>query len=196
MISAHHRRLVFPPTPSSPCPSCPVVKTESGFTMNCFQSRSGFQKFLAFVLLAAIFPSGLFAEDLPTSTGEDALYQHAAVAADHPLASQAGLEILQKGGNVVDAAVATSFALSVVRPESCGIGGGGFMVLWNAKTQKAVALDYREIAPKAASREMYLNARKANPKNPMPSQNGALAVAVPGHVAGLCYALETYGTLD
>jgi gamma-glutamyltranspeptidase/glutathione hydrolase len=157
--------------------------------MSCFSH-------FAIALLIAILPNSLWAQESPRPEGNEAVYQHAAVAADHPLASQAGLEILRQGGNVVDAAVATSFALSVVRPESCGIGGGGFMVIWNAQTKKAVALDYREVAPKAASREMYLDARKSNPKNPVPSQNGALAVAVPGHVAGLCYALETYGTMD
>lgn len=158
--------------------------------MICFRSR------FVIVLLAAVLPCRLCAQEIAKRQEDGRRYQHAAVAADHPLASQAGLEMLQQGGNVVDAAVATSFALSVVRPESCGIGGGGFMVIWNAKTQKAVALDYREIAPQAASRDMYLNARKANPGNPTPSQNGALAVGVPGHVAGLCHALEKYGTLD
>ena len=124
------------------------------------------------------------------------LYQNGVVAADHPLASQAGLEMLKKGGNVVDAAVATSFALSVVRPSSCGIGGGGFMVIWNAETKTATALDYREIAPKAASPEMYVQAKKQNPDHPEPSRDGALAIGVPGNVAGLCYALEKFGTLD
>ena len=134
--------------------------------------------------------------DHPPEPTAGPVYQHGAVAADHPLASQAGLEMLKKGGNVVDAAVATSFALSVVRPSSCGIGGGGFMVIWDAKTQKAAALDYREKAPAAASRDMYVKARKKNPANPYPSRNGALAVAVPGEVAGLCHALEKFGTLD
>ena len=134
--------------------------------------------------------------ETPAEQPAGPVYQHGVVAADHPLASRAGLEMLQKGGNVVDAAVATSFALSVVRPSSCGIGGGGFMVIWNAKTQKSVALDYREKAPAAASREMYVKARKKNPENPYPSRDGALAVAVPGEVAGLCHALEKYGTLD
>jgi gamma-glutamyltranspeptidase/glutathione hydrolase len=116
------------------------------------------------------------------------LFPHAVVAADHPLASQAGVEIMKQGGNVVDAAVATAFALSVVRPASCGLGGGGFMVIWNAQTKQAIALDYRERAPLQATRLMY--------GEPSQSRVGHLAIAVPGNVAGLCFAVERYGRLD
>ena len=122
-------------------------------------------------------------------------FEHGCVAADHPLASEAGAEMLRRGGNVVDAAVATAFALTVVRPQSCGIGGGGFMVIWNAEEQAAVAIDYRERAPAAATRDMF------SPKNGEKldaglSRRGGLAVAVPGDVAGLCFALENYGTFE
>lgn len=120
------------------------------------------------------------------------IYSHAAVAADHPLASQAGVEVLRAGGNVVDAAVATGFALSVLRPASSGIGGGGFMVIWDAEQQRAVTLDYRERAPQSATKDMYA----APPKGVAPlSEKGGLAVAVPGHVAGLCFAQQKYGKL-
>lgn len=121
-------------------------------------------------------------------------WQHAAVAADHPAASAAGVEVLKKGGNVVDAAVATAAALTVVRPESCGVGGGGFMVIWNARTKKAVALDYRERAPKAATRGMYLKAKRV--VGLKPSQRGHLAVAVPGTIAGWVRAQKHFGKLD
>jgi len=126
----------------------------------------------------------------------DVSYEHAVVAADHEAASLAGVEILKKGGNVVDAAIATGFALAVVRPASSGLGGGGFMVIWDAKKQKAVALDYRERAPAGAKRDMYVDPR--NPRRVIPdaSEHGGLAIAVPGHVAGLCYALREYGSLD
>ncbi len=108
-----------------------------------------------------------------------------AVASDHPLASQAGASILEQGGNAVDAAVATSFALSVVRPFSCGIGGGGFMLI-ASEEMKPVALNYREIAPQNTSPAMYLDHS---------SILGPYAVGIPGTVAGLLDAHERYGTL-
>ena len=118
-------------------------------------------------------------------------YGNGVVAADHPLASLAGLEMLQAGGNVVDAAVASSFTLSVVRPASCGLGGGGFMVIWDAKQQKSIALDYRERAPLASSADMY----KDKAEHETASMRGPRAVGIPGTVAGLCYAAENYGSL-
>ena len=126
---------------------------------------------------------------------EDGLvaYKNAVVAADHPLASQAGIDTLKRGGNFVDAAVATGFALSVLRPASSGIGGGGFMVIWNAETKGATTLDYRERAPLAATRDMFTAA--ASGQEPASSRTGALAAAIPGHVAGLCYAHRKYGKL-
>ena len=135
-----------------------------------------------------------------TATGSCAetglTYEHAVVAADHEAASQAGIEILKQGGNVVDAAVATGFALAVVRPASSGLGGGGFMVIWDARKQQAIALDYRERAPARATRDMYVDPQDTKKIIPDIGEHGALAVAVPGHVAGLCHALREYGSLD
>ncbi len=116
---------------------------------------------------------------------------HGMVAAEHRLASHAGVVILQQGGNAVDAAVATAFAVCVVNPSSCGIGGGGFMLIYLAKSHRAVALDYRETAPARASRDMFVRDGKAVPEL---SRRGGLAVAVPGEVAGLAAALHRYGT--
>lgn len=117
---------------------------------------------------------------------------HGMVAADHRLASQAGLEMLQRGGNAVDAAVAAAFAVGVVNPASCGIGGGGFMLIYLARSGRAVALDYRETAPAAASRDMFVRNGEVVPDL---SRRGGLAVAVPGEVAGLATALRRYGKL-
>ena len=114
------------------------------------------------------------------------------VAADHRLASQAGIEMLQHGGNAVDAAVAAAFALGVVMPSSCGIGGGGFMLIHLGRSGRTVALDYRETAPAAATRGMFVRNGRALPSL---SLRGGLAVAVPGEAAGLAEALRRYGTL-
>jgi gamma-glutamyltranspeptidase / glutathione hydrolase len=114
------------------------------------------------------------------------------VVADSELASAAGMEILKRGGNAVDAAIATAFALSVVDQASSGLGGGGFMVIYRAKDQKSFALDFRETAPQAARRELYTKDGKPAPSL---SLTGALAVAVPGEVAGLVEAQKRFGTL-
>jgi gamma-glutamyltranspeptidase/glutathione hydrolase len=117
---------------------------------------------------------------------------HGMVASEHRLASQAGVEMLKRGGNAVDAAVATAFAVCVLNPSSCGIGGGGFMLIYLARAHRAVALDYREVAPAAATRDMFVRAGKVAPDL---SLHGGLAVAVPGEVAGLSEALRRYGKL-
>jgi len=129
-----------------------------------------------------------------TAAEPGAVYHKVAIAADHPAASEAGLEVHRAGGNVVDVAAAVGFALSVVRPEASGIGGGGFMVVWDAKKRQAVAIDYRERAPAAATADMFLGP-DGEPIAEL-SRFGAKAPAVPHHVAGLCYAVETYGRLD
>src|SRR5262249_26283025 len=117
---------------------------------------------------------------------------HAMVATDEELASRAGVEILQKGGNAVDAAVATAFALAVVEPAAGNIGGGGFMLVRMADG-RASFLDYRETAPGKATRDMYIKPdRKLDTEA---SVIGYKSVAVPGTVAGLALALETYGTM-
>lgn len=114
------------------------------------------------------------------------------VVSDNALATQAGMEILRYHGNAMDAAVATAFALGVVDPASSGIGGGGFMVIYQAKEKKAHALDFRETAPAAAHKDLFMKGGKAAPAL---SLTGALAVAVPGAVAGLGEALKRFGTL-
>jgi gamma-glutamyltranspeptidase / glutathione hydrolase len=115
------------------------------------------------------------------------------VVSANPDASQAGLEMLVKGGNAVDAAVATTFAISVVEPFAAGIGGGGFLLTHQAQTGKVEALDFRERAPIKASRNMYLDAQ--GKVRPNLSQNGYLAVATPGTVAGLYEVHRRYGKL-
>lgn len=110
-----------------------------------------------------------------------------AVVSAHPLASQVGLHILKTGGNAVDAAIATQLALAVVYPGAGNIGGGGFMVA-HLQNGKNVSLDYREKAPAAASRDMYLD-KDGNPLMKL-SQDGHLAAGVPGTIAGLFASLK------
>src|SRR5882672_2470801 len=117
---------------------------------------------------------------------------HGMVTTDEELGSRAGVEILQKGGNAVDAAVATAFALAVVEPAAGNIGGGGFMLVRLADG-RTTFLDYREVAPERATRDMYIGAD--GKLDPEASTVGYKSVAVPGTVAGLELALKTYGTM-
>jgi gamma-glutamyltranspeptidase/glutathione hydrolase len=114
------------------------------------------------------------------------------VVSVHKLASDAGVEVMRAGGNAVDAAVATGFALAVVHPQAGNLGGGGFMLVRFADG-KVKFLDYREKAPAAADRDMYLDAKGEVIKNA--SLVGYKAVAVPGSVAGMAYAQKQWGKL-
>ena len=135
----------------------------------------------------------VFSEAWRFNAGSDAVFgAHAMVASDAPLASAAGVEILKKGGNAVDAAVAVGFALAVAYPEAGNLGGGGYMVIHMADGRSG-ALDYREIAPLAATRDMYLDSTGTLTKN---SVVGPLASGVQGAVAGLTAALKKYGTMS
>lgn len=120
-----------------------------------------------------------------------AVSSQGAVATAHPLASQAGAWALRRGGNAVDAAVAAAFALSVVENQKSGIGGGGFAVLWMSRERLAVVLDFREVAPAGASRDMFLSSGKPDPAL---SRDGGLAVAVPGAVKGYAELARRFGT--
>ncbi len=117
---------------------------------------------------------------------------HGMVAAEHRLAAEAGTEMLRRGGNAVDAAVATALAVGVVNPSSCGIGGGGFMLIYDRAMRQVHALDYRERAPLGARRNMFIRDGHAVAEL---SLLGGLAVAVPGEIAGAFAALDRFGTL-
>ncbi|WP_440453663.1 gamma-glutamyltransferase [Psychrobacter sp. ASPA161_9] len=130
---------------------------------------------------------------------EDAIHhpvwaKNGMVATQEALASNIGLKILKDGGNAVDAGVAVGFALAVTLPRAGNIGGGGFMMIYDAKQGKTVALDYREKAPSSASRDMYLDA-EGNAVSDLSRYHG-LAIGVPGTVAGLLKALEDHGTMS
>ena len=119
--------------------------------------------------------------------------EHGMVVTAQHLASEVGVEILKKGGNAIDAAVAVGYALAVVYPNAGNIGGGGFMTI-RFKDGKSTFLDFRERAPLAATKTMYLD-KDGNPVKGA-SLDGYLAVGVPGSVAGFEMAREKYGTLS
>lgn len=114
------------------------------------------------------------------------------VAADNTLASRVGAEVLEKGGNAIDAAVATALALGVVSPSASGIGGGGFAVIYLAKEKRLLAVDFREVGPAAVTPANYLRDGKPDPSL---SRTGGLAVAVPGELAGLEFLSKRAGVL-
>jgi gamma-glutamyltranspeptidase/glutathione hydrolase len=114
------------------------------------------------------------------------------VVAQEGIAARIGVDILKRGGNAADAAVAVGFALAVTLPRAGNLGGGGFMLIRLAKEQKTIALDYRETAPAATTPEVFLNPQGL--ADPYKSRDSGLAVGVPGTVAGLAYAHARYGS--
>lgn len=115
------------------------------------------------------------------------------VVAQEHLAAEVGAEILAQGGNAVDAAVATGFALAVTFPQAGNIGGGGFMLVYLAEEDRTIALDYREIAPGYAHRDLFLD--EEGQPDPAKSRSSIYASGIPGTVAGLVYAQRNYGQL-
>ena len=167
-----------------------------------------FKRFPLFLALAALMAA--LAASLPAHAqrandpaaaallGNDARFHpviagHGMVAAQERIAAQVGADILLAGGNAVDAAVATGFALAVTHPQAGNIGGGGFMLISLSAAKKIAAIDYRETAPAAAAKNMFLE-ETGNVDRDRARYSRASS-GVPGTVAGLLYALEHYGTL-
>ena len=150
------------------------------------------------VLIALTFGATAYAQVAPVTRpsvitpAQTIMAGNGMVVAQEQRAARIGIEILDRGGNAVDAAVAVGFALAVTYPRAGNIGGGGFMVIHLGKTGEDAAIDYRETAPAAATEKMFLDAKgEADPKK---SRDSALSVGVPGTVAGLALAHEKYGS--
>lgn len=143
---------------------------------------------------AGVAPTGVVKYDLDDVIIHPVHALHGMVSSASALASDIGVDVLRRGGNAVDAAVAVGFALAVAMPNSGNIGGGGFMILHDGKTGKDTAIDFREMAPAGARRNMYLDASGNVITNK--SLFTQAAIGVPGTVAGLTYALEHYGTMN
>src|SRR6187455_782301 len=157
--------------------------------MAMFSARAPLARVFTFLVLALLV-APLQARD---STVPQRGPGHAAIASAYPLASDAGKEILAKGGNAFDAAVAVASALAVVEPSSSGLGGGGFFLLRRAKDGQEIMIDLREMAPGAASRDMYLD-KDGNVIAGL-SRDTALAAGIPGEPAGLAHLAKKYGKL-
>ncbi|ASJ70777.1 gamma-glutamyltransferase [Granulosicoccus antarcticus] len=150
-------------------------------------------------LIATVLSSPVaLAQEAAIYSGADRIHpvwaRQAMVSVQERVAAQIGLDILAKGGNAVDASVAIALAMAVTLPRAGNLGGGGFMMVHEAKTGETKAIDYREMAPASATRDMYLDANgDADSKL---SRFHGLAVGVPGTVAGMQVALDTYGSMS
>lgn len=145
---------------------------------------------LIFASLPAFNQDAIFSA---RSVHHPVIAENGMVASQHPLATQVGVEILKQGGNAVDAAVAVGFALAVVLPRAGNIGGGGFMIVHDAKRKETKAINYREKAPLKATPNMFLDENGEVDK--VRSKYHHQTVGVPGTVAGFALALEKYGTM-
>src|SRR5215510_690181 len=144
------------------------------------------------VLIALLFGSSMSSHPARPE-GPESSYANAAVVSVDPIASNVGIDILKKGGNAVDAAVATAFALAVTWPGAGNLGGGGFMMI-HLKNGEDTAIDYREKAPERATPKMFLNEKGEVDSNK--SDVGYLVIGVPGTVKGLWEASRRHGKLD
>jgi gamma-glutamyltranspeptidase/glutathione hydrolase len=145
---------------------------------------------LTFSTLAIAQQANLSERDIFTPT----IATHGMVVTGEDIAAQIGVEVLQKGGNAVDAAVTIGLVKAVTYPRAGNIGGGGFMLIYSAKTEEIVAIDYREKAPAKATRDMFLD-EKGNVDSDL-SLFSYQSAGVPGTIAGMAMALEKYGTFS
>lgn len=145
------------------------------------------------IFIIILFVCQLLFQLACTESPQPVSAENGMVVSTSSYASKVGVEILKKGGNAIDAAVAVGFALAVTYPSAGNIGGGGFMVI-HLSDGKNTTIDFREKAPLSAFREMYLN--ESGEFVPELSQQGTTSAGVPGSVAGLIYALENFGTLS
>jgi gamma-glutamyltranspeptidase/glutathione hydrolase len=154
--------------------------------------------FALIISLNILIVNRAFAQDFPIHSSDDIFHpviaKNGMVASQEDLATQAGLQVLKEGGNAVDAAVTLGFTLAVTLPHAGNLGGGGFMLVHLEKGNKTIAIDYREKAPLAATRDMFLDENGEPDSNK--SRFSHQAVGVPGTVAGMVLALEKYGTIS
>jgi gamma-glutamyltranspeptidase/glutathione hydrolase len=151
---------------------------------------------IAALVFLCFAPSAVCADQAPLisplATARPVLARHGMVVTQEAAASRVGLDILKRGGNAVDAAVAVGFALAVTLPRAGNLGGGGFMLIHRADLGRTVAIDYREAAPAATTKDVFLDAN--GKADPFRSRYSGLAIGVPGTVAGFELAWRKYGS--
>jgi gamma-glutamyltranspeptidase / glutathione hydrolase len=150
-------------------------------------------QFAALVFLC-FAPASAIADPIisPLATARPVVAKHGMIVSQEAAASRVGLDILKRGGNAVDAAVAVGFALAVTLPRAGNLGGGGFMLIYRADLDQTIAIDYRETAPAATTKDVFLDAN--GEADPFKSRYSGLAIGVPGTVAGLELAWRKYGS--
>ena len=150
-------------------------------------------QFAAFAFLCLV-PAAAVADPIisPLATARPVVAKHGMVVTQESKASRVGLDILKRGGNAVDAAVAVGFALAVTLPRAGNLGGGGFILIHRADLNQTIAIDYREAAPSATTKDVFLDAN--GEADPFKSRYSGLAIGVPGTVAGLELAWRKYGS--
>jgi gamma-glutamyltranspeptidase/glutathione hydrolase len=153
---------------------------------------AGFLLVLSSLTMASDYSNATFLDK--SARFHPVISQLGMVVSQEAIASQVGADILEAGGNAIDAAVATGFALAVTLPRAGNLGGGGFMLVYLAEENKTIAIDYREMAPMAAKRDMFLD-QQGNVDNEK-ARYSAQSSGVPGTVAGLIHALEKYGSMS
>jgi len=160
-------------------------------------TRSLISRLCRLLTVTFLVAPNLIWADTAIYSGQDIIHpvfaRQGMVATQEALATTVGLDILKQGGNAIDAGVAIGFALAVTLPRAGNLGGGGFMLVYDAARQETVAIDFREMAPAAASRDMYLDDK--GDVDQQSARFSYLSVGVPGTVAGLALAAERYGSL-
>src|SRR5437870_4572411 len=168
-----------------------------GFCMTATKTCRTFWRITSVIGLLAVVSSLVLSEHFPITTfaasREPVRARHGMVASTNQIASQVGVDIMKRGGNAVDAAIAVAFALEVTHPAAGNLGGGGFMMI-RLKDGRSTALDYREMAPAAATRNIYLDQNGNVIKGEAGSIEGYRAAGVPGTVRGMELALKKYGS--
>lgn len=164
--------------------------------MASFSTRRAFFALIAILAFGLVSATAQDARRAYVPSALDTVHaipaEHGMVVAQEKISAQVGADILRRGGNAVDAAVATGFAMAVTYPRAGNIGGGGFMVIHSTDRNEDIAIDYRETAPAATTAQIFLG--PDGKPDPAKSRDSGLGIGVPGTVAGLALALEKYGS--